>query len=407
LDKLQVAYLLNDKYGYICANGLKQYGISYKDFKDVGGIKKFCRDNNIKYLENKVVENAIIARTAAILCNEENGYVNTLIMREKYGIDDNMYLGKGGLKKICEASGLNYKCAQIKTDYCHSKEYIISKAKECYEDEGYVKQEQFIKYSGCSRATIRRNFGSFNKMLESAGLPINMKHHYSRDEILEDIQRVIDSYGTVSSTTYRKNGRYAQSSIQREFGTWEGALKELGLKGISPRYGKQKMYDDVRNVYEEYGFISKELICANCEYTYEAVACAFGGSEGISAMLGVDDAFISNKSSGHVMIRNILIEMFTQDGFIEEMKFEWLVNPKTNRQMRMDFYIPSINTCIEYQGMQHYKHTHWFHKDDYAFEQSIYRDNIKKQLCEENNVRLVYITYKDSVTQETVAEKLR
>jgi hypothetical protein len=41
--------------------------------------------------------------------------------------------------------------------------------------------------------------------------------------------------------------------------------------------------------------------------------------------------------------------------YIREKTFEGCINPKTNKKLRFDFYLPKCNIIIEYHGEQHYK----------------------------------------------------
>ena len=65
---------------------------------------------------------------------------------------------------------------------------------------------------------------------------------------------------------------------------------------------------------------------------------------------------------------------------------EWL-----GRQS-LDLYIPSIRTAIEYQGIQHYLPVDFFGGQE-ALTQRQELDLIKRQLCEENDVRLIEWPY--------------
>lgn len=62
--------------------------------------------------------------------------------------------------------------------------------------------------------------------------------------------------------------------------------------------------------------------------------------------------------------------------------------------LRYDFYIPSINTAIEFQGRQHYEaETSWGGDDGLAERQL--RDQIKRDYCADKNICLVEIPYWD------------
>lgn len=72
----------------------------------------------------------------------------------------------------------------------------------------------------------------------------------------------------------------------------------------------------------------------------------------------------------------------------------------------MDFYIPSLNTCIEYQGEQHYKFSEYIHGTLNNFYNSVKRDEIKKELSSKHNISIVYIDYKEHVTKELLQSRI-
>jgi len=64
-----------------------------------------------------------------------------------------------------------------------------------------------------------------------------------------------------------------------------------------------------------------------------------------------------------------------------------------------DFYIPSLNICIEYDGMQHFRK--WDRiGGDIALEKQIIKDQIKNQYCKDNNIKLIRIRYDESIDQD-------
>lgn len=76
--------------------------------------------------------------------------------------------------------------------------------------------------------------------------------------------------------------------------------------------------------------------------------------------------------------------------YIPQKTFEDCYNPLTKIKFRFDFYLPDYNTCIEYDGEQHFKEVSIF-KDD--LETIQYRDNLKNQYCKEHNIDLIRIPY--------------
>jgi len=63
--------------------------------------------------------------------------------------------------------------------------------------------------------------------------------------------------------------------------------------------------------------------------------------------------------------------------------------------LRFDFYLPDYNTLIEFQGIHHYKPINKYRKAKIVHEKTIKHDEIKRSFCNENNIRLLEINYKD------------
>ncbi|MDC3347638.1 hypothetical protein OAW32_03555 [bacterium] len=62
-------------------------------------------------------------------------------------------------------------------------------------------------------------------------------------------------------------------------------------------------------------------------------------------------------------------------------------SPSWLGSQRIDIYIPSHKVAIEYQGLQHYEPVEFFGGPD-GFKETVARDQLKAELCHENNVIL-------------------
>lgn len=87
---------------------------------------------------------------------------------------------------------------------------------------------------------------------------------------------------------------------------------------------------------------------------------------------------------------------------VKQATFEDCRNPKTNRCLKFDFYIPKLNLIIEIDGPQH-RRTVNFAPQRYTKEQLNeqlkelqFRDGIKNQYCENNNIMLYRIECTDN-----------
>lgn len=68
--------------------------------------------------------------------------------------------------------------------------------------------------------------------------------------------------------------------------------------------------------------------------------------------------------------------------------FDWL---KDKKQLNLDFYLPQYKIGIECQGIQHFKPIDYFGGEK-SFVNQLQRDKIKLELCEQNDVKLIYFS---------------
>lgn len=83
---------------------------------------------------------------------------------------------------------------------------------------------------------------------------------------------------------------------------------------------------------------------------------------------------------------------------------------KDIRNLRFDFYLPNYNTCIEYDGEQHFKPVRFDKNNSRGtpqerFEKTKYRDELKNNYCKNNNITLIRIPYTDFDNIESILNK--
>lgn len=74
--------------------------------------------------------------------------------------------------------------------------------------------------------------------------------------------------------------------------------------------------------------------------------------------------------------------------FVEQQTFDWLIDVG---HMFLDFFIPEYNVAIECQGTQHFKPYEVFGGEESLLETQR-RDNLKRRLCEEHDIRILYFS---------------
>lgn len=118
--------------------------------------------------------------------------------------------------------------------------------------------------------------------------------------------------------------------------------------------------------------------CNKCNYIFEAVPTSIWRKR----TLGCPQC-TQSKSSGEN-----LIEAFLRKNNIHFRKQERFANCKDKQMLPFDFYLPDYNTCIEFQGEQHYK------KDSFYWSEKLMEhDEIKRNFCKKHNIKLIEIPY--------------
>ena len=101
-----------------------------------------------------------------------------------------------------------------------------------------------------------------------------------------------------------------------------------------------------------------------------------------------------NESSGERKVRQWL--QSHEVAYIFQKTF---ADCKDQKQLPFDFYIPAYNTCVEYDGEQHFRSVDLWGGDEY-FERLQLHDSIKTRYCKDNNIHLLRISYKQNVNKE-------
>lgn len=72
---------------------------------------------------------------------------------------------------------------------------------------------------------------------------------------------------------------------------------------------------------------------------------------------------------------------------------DFLRNPETGKNLELDCYCEEYALAVEYNGVQHYKFPSVYHKTEEEFYNQVYRDRLKKKLCDEAGVYLISVPY--------------
>lgn len=87
-----------------------------------------------------------------------------------------------------------------------------------------------------------------------------------------------------------------------------------------------------------------------------------------------------------------VLKKISNYNYIHQQNFSFLKNGKG--KLTLDFYLPQFKIAIECQGKQHFIPIDFF-KGDEGFKKCRNRDIRKKQLCEENGIKIFYFSHED------------
>ena len=85
----------------------------------------------------------------------------------------------------------------------------------------------------------------------------------------------------------------------------------------------------------------------------------------------------------------------------------FLKNPKTKRNLELDLYNEDLKLAIEFNGQQHYEFISRFHGTQKRYHEQVYRDELKKKLCEKEGICLIVVRYDEKDIAKYIRDELK
>lgn len=96
-----------------------------------------------------------------------------------------------------------------------------------------------------------------------------------------------------------------------------------------------------------------------------------------------------NRKVGEEVTRRVFEHIFNEK--FPSSNPDWLINPKTNCKLQLDGYCEKLRIAFEYDGYQHRTPNTHFNPGAKKFEDQIYKDKLKDELCKKFEVTLIRI----------------
>ncbi len=186
--------------------------------------------------------------------------------------------------------------------------------------------------------------------------------------------------------------------------TWEVSPTNILQGRGCPMCGVEKIGDKLRKSHEQYVDELKELngnvlvlgmyVNANTPILHK---CLVDGNEWFATPTNILNGCgcpQCNESRGERTIRMLLEDKNII--FEQQKKFPQCCDKKP---LPFDFYLPTYNVAIEYDGEQHYRPIPFFGGEE-SFQTRLKHDRIKDVYCMKNNIKLLRIPYNKNIENE-------
>jgi len=165
-----------------------------------------------------------------------------------------------------------------------------------------------------------------------------------------------------------------------------------------------KFINDIRDFWDKKGF--EIVFWGSLILIFICIVMRIGKDGKYDEYMWDDSLFVNRQkikiekekkeSTGEAVCRKYLEQRFRKP--FRNIRPDFLRNQVTssgNKQinLELDCYNPELRLAVEYNGAQHYKYIPYFHKNNEAFLNQKYRDEMKKYKCRDMGIVLIEVPY--------------
>lgn len=292
-----------------------------------------------------------------------------------------------------------------------SKEKIIDSLLNAYsKNNDSFSATYYYNTSGITRSNVLKYFKSFEELCSTLNIPYKSKprnEELTKKYIIDTVKELYSMNNKLTSKFLYDNTPIKRTHIKKHFKSFSNMMSKLDLNYQNHDISYEELLTDIKNIISKHGYISKTLLNNEGKYSTTTYFYRIGNIDKINYIFNIAPIYKLNAGISNSAIYCLyLISNILKSKFEIEKTFDWLINDQTNKRLRLDGYFKSHNLAIEYMGSQHYEHNKYFDKTYKDFLNRKNRDSIKKTLCLNNNIKILYIKYDEPLTIEYLTQKL-
>jgi hypothetical protein len=255
---------------------------------------------------------------------------------------------------------------------CSARTFLNSKCgcSECFRETRQIDQRK-VKWTKYSNKELEKKLLSLHKNYIFYFPNFNIGTHGVLEVLCQK-----HNFTFTNSVSNLLNGEGCRLCANERHNETLTKSKEAFLSDCISKFGD--MYDyDLTDYINGLSYIT--ITCKKCSTSRTIIAKSFLSGKGICP--------VCDESEGEFLTRRILQERNIK--FIQH--YTGFKDCRYKSTLEFDFYLPELNTVIEYQGSQHYIDNGW--KEGTEFEEQQVRDQIKREYCKVNNIKEIEIPF--------------
>lgn len=138
------------------------------------------------------------------------------------------------------------------------------------------------------------------------------------------------------------------------------------------------------------------------EYLWDSAIKGFRHKKRLAGSRYVAGEFHKNE----IKLTKILENHYGSDQVVTSFHPLWAITKK-DVLYEFDIFVKSIDTLIEYNGIQHYQYTPFFHKNKKAFKEQQSRDKRKRRLAKKYRYKVITFKYDEPIFKDYVLSKMK